>query len=341
MSESRESPLRVAVLVDSEYVQRWQRDALARLVGQTDARVTTVVINELETDADESRDTRTVVRDSIDRIRTYPLWSLLGVTRALTDDIASEQSVPITSVPGVRSADWRTSKPQSADEYWNTLPPDTVATLAETDIGIRFGFGMIKGEVLDAPTYGVLSYHLGDIREYRGQPGGFWEFLNGEDEMGITVQRLTDTLDGGEIAAIEHVDISQSHTFQAVRRQAQRKAKTMLVPAVETVTVPEENVTVPETIGTLYSMPEGRDVVRYTYKNTRGQLRNRLGEKVTDDRRISSVVTAGLLLVGVLLAGIRRMDRDDSGDSAALEQVLGLFVLCLGVGRWLETNDGP
>jgi len=49
------------------------------------------------------------------------------------------------------------------------LPSDVVNSYcSDLDILVGFGFGIIRGGVLTAPTYGVFSYHHGDIREYRG-----------------------------------------------------------------------------------------------------------------------------------------------------------------------------
>jgi len=336
MNEPADTTLDVGILVDSEFVEQWQRDALDRLVRELDAEITTVVVNDQETDADRDRNVTTELRDAVERLRTYPLWSLLGVVRTLTDDPAHEQPVRVDSVPGVASAEWVSCTTQTVDKYWETFPAGTVELLAETDIVVRFGFGMIKGDVLEAPTHGVVSYHMGDIREYRGQPGGFWEFLNSESEMGVTVQRLTETLDGGEIAALERFDISQSHTYQAVWRRAHDRATTLLVPAVRTLTREDRCLRAPDELGTLYSMPEGADVVRYLCKNTRGRIRSRIWDAATTDREASLAVTVLLLVTGALLTTARPVLGDRSRRTVHPEQLLGaglLGVSLLRMGR--------
>jgi hypothetical protein len=67
------------------------------------------------------------------------------------------------------------------------------------DFVLRFGFGIIRGDILEVPTYGVWSFHHGDEREYRGGPPCFWEIYNGDPCTGAVLQRLTDRLDGGII----------------------------------------------------------------------------------------------------------------------------------------------
>ncbi len=67
------------------------------------------------------------------------------------------------------------------------------------DVLLRFGFRIIRGEILDSARYGVWSFHHGDNREYRGTPAMFWEMYEGNPVCGVTLQILTDQLDGGKV----------------------------------------------------------------------------------------------------------------------------------------------
>ena len=49
------------------------------------------------------------------------------------------------------------------------------------------GYGIIKEPLLTITPLGILSYHHGNMRKYRGQPPALWELYNNEKEMGITV----------------------------------------------------------------------------------------------------------------------------------------------------------
>lgn len=72
---------------------------------------------------------------------------------------------------------------------------------ARLDVLLRFGFGLLRGEVLDAACYGIWSYHHGDNEFYRGLPPGFWEMAEGNPVAGVVLQRLTEELDGGLVLA--------------------------------------------------------------------------------------------------------------------------------------------
>jgi hypothetical protein len=70
---------------------------------------------------------------------------------------------------------------------------------ADLDVMIRFGFRIIKGDILGAARYGVWSIHHGDNRKYRGGPALFWEMYERNPESGTVLQVLTDQLDGGRV----------------------------------------------------------------------------------------------------------------------------------------------
>lgn len=69
----------------------------------------------------------------------------------------------------------------------------------QLDFIIRFGFGILKGEILHASKWGVWSYHHGDPEVFRGGPPGFWEIYKSVPTTGAILQRLTPKLDQGII----------------------------------------------------------------------------------------------------------------------------------------------
>jgi hypothetical protein len=75
----------------------------------------------------------------------------------------------------------------------------------DLDIMVRFGSGILRGDILQAAKLGVLSFHHGDNRINRGGLAGFWEVYFRQDTTGFTIQRLTEELDGGEVLMRGHV----------------------------------------------------------------------------------------------------------------------------------------
>lgn len=67
------------------------------------------------------------------------------------------------------------------------------------DILIRFGTGILKGEILNCTPFGVISFHHGDHEINRGGPAGFWEIVNHQSKTCFIIQQLTEELDGGNV----------------------------------------------------------------------------------------------------------------------------------------------
>jgi len=67
------------------------------------------------------------------------------------------------------------------------------------DVLIRFGFNILKGDILTSARYGVWSFHHGDNDFYRGGPALFWEIYERHPLSGVILQVLTEELDAGTV----------------------------------------------------------------------------------------------------------------------------------------------
>jgi len=81
-------------------------------------------------------------------------------------------------------------------EYFQDEDIKTIRSF-EPDFMLRFGFSIIRGDILHAAPYGVWSYHHSDEQLIRGGPAGFWEVFLKHHVQGVILQRLTNHLDGG------------------------------------------------------------------------------------------------------------------------------------------------
>ena len=90
---------------------------------------------------------------------------------------------------------------------------DIVTPLLDFDIDVllRYEFGIISGDILTLPKYGIWSFHHGDNDINRGGPAGFWEARNKEAYVGATLQKLSDSLDGGDIIDKMYYHVSPSY----------------------------------------------------------------------------------------------------------------------------------
>jgi hypothetical protein len=78
----------------------------------------------------------------------------------------------------------------------------------DLDILIRCGSGILRGDILRAAKFGIISFHHADNRINRGGPPAFWEVYYRQDTTGFTIQRLTEELDGGDALMRGHFQTS-------------------------------------------------------------------------------------------------------------------------------------
>ena len=102
----------------------------------------------------------------------------------------------------------------------------------ELDVLIRLGFRILRGPILDAARHGTWSFHHGDNRVYRGGPPGVWEVLEDRTESGVTLQRLTEELDGGQVLA-RLVCATHRFSFERNLRRLLARSPTMLLGSLQ------------------------------------------------------------------------------------------------------------
>ncbi len=120
-----------------------------------------------------------------------------------------------------------------------------------SDVVVNFEHEILRGRILFEPKYGILSFHSGDVRKYRGRPAAFWQFINGENEIGVTLQRLTDDLDGGFPIVIKSADISDASTYWEVKVKQNRLYDDMLVEGIRLIQDPDFSIERPDELGDL------------------------------------------------------------------------------------------
>jgi len=84
---------------------------------------------------------------------------------------------------------------------------------ANLDVIFRFGFRIIRGEILQTARFGVWSFHHDDNQEYRGGPPLFWEIQQRNPVSGTILQILTDSLDGGRVIYRGHSSTNFSSLY--------------------------------------------------------------------------------------------------------------------------------
>lgn len=190
--------LRVAIMVDDLFLQTWQRNALREALAGPDAQLVAVVVgwppvehmpswleNLRKGRLHKSTELYDFYEQLAERLRGGSLeHARRHDIRDLIDD------VPILNIEPRRQ--------RRVYEYVEDADIDWLRN-QNIDVIVRFGFRIIKGDILSVAKYGVWSFHHGDENQFRGGPSCFWEMVNGETKVGCILQVLTEKLDGGRV----------------------------------------------------------------------------------------------------------------------------------------------
>ena len=286
---SEVEPATVGILTEP-FLYEWQVRAIERLQDETDITVSLVVQNVADTECEaESWNTKQRlglddVTQFFDVFRQEKAWTLVLAERNIARLLGDEQTLwhrhSIENVDCLAETEHVQCVPET-ENGWNELPDDVVSRLeAECDVAIRFGFGLVRGDVLTAPKYGVLSFHPADIRRYRGM-GPPAIFHDGRARAGSTLQRLNESIDGGEIVAYDDVSLADCHTLWDVFDRLATLQISLLTSGIASLRDPSfEPQTIPdEQLGEFYYRDQRRTVSfsgRVLAKNLAGRVRHGL-----------------------------------------------------------------
>lgn len=269
-------PLRVCLLAGTGTVPEWFAAALEAATAREDVELSLVV------DADVPDGGGDV--DLLTDVRRKKSWVFVAALQKFSEAVFGAPSYGsrrhYEDVPCLADVPVRRTTVVPSGEYGYEFPAADVAAIADAaDVAVHFGVGILRGEILDAPTHGVVGFHHGDIREYRGGPPGFWEFLHGRSTAGVTVQRFTETLDGGSILAFEAVDVDDARSWREVRRRQCAASESMLATALRNLRDPDFEPERPAELGAVYS-PDQRDwrvTLRYVVREATARIETILG----------------------------------------------------------------
>lgn len=294
MSEPLSNPPTDLCVLTEPYLMAYQVRTLETVVAKTDIDIPLVIVNSPEYPAIDPRlkakaanerfgiATGQMFFKTFARERT---WALVLAEKKLAEQLgastASLRRIHVDDISCVSDAEIHHVTPVM-DGSWSKLPVETVDLVRENcDIAVRFGFGLLGSDILHAPEFGVLSFHPADVRQYRGL-GTPQAWLDGCETMGVTLQRLTETIDGGEIVAYEETDVSECATLWEVYETLYDLHPDLLVTGIRNLRDPSFEATVPESPGPYYPIRSRQKLSfagRILLKNIVGRITSSTGRQ--------------------------------------------------------------
>lgn len=140
-------------------------------------------------------------------------------------------------------------RPELKGKHSQYFPTNAIEEIRkhQPDVILRFGFNILRGEILNAAPLGVWSYHHCDPKVIRGGPGSFWEYLLKQDKQGAILQRLTEKLDDGIIIRQGWFRLIK-HSYSENLNQLLAGTSSWMADAIREVTVNGTLRSIPKTV---------------------------------------------------------------------------------------------
>ena len=131
-----------------------------------------------------------------------------------------------------------------------TFQPDSVNTKdsieylkkSNADIFIVVSFGQIlSGEVLALPKLYSLNVHASLLPKYRGAAPINQAIASGEKETGVTIIKMDERMDEGEIALKETVAIDERDDAVTLSKRLSKKGAELLLKAIDSIKIKKIN----------------------------------------------------------------------------------------------------
>lgn len=109
---------------------------------------------------------------------------------------ALESGIPVYQPARIREPEYV--------ELIRSLSPDVIVVAA---------FGQIlPADILNAPRFGCINVHASLLPRYRGSAPIQWSILNGDAETGVTIMRMDEGVDTGDIILQKRIPIAMDET---------------------------------------------------------------------------------------------------------------------------------
>ncbi len=200
-SKSPAKPLRIGVMVDDFVLAKVFRQVLMDIQASNFANLELVIVNQQAPAASKAEPAGKLARYSRLLRERDQRKRLLYTIYQNVDQRRLVDPNPLDPVDAsdILGTCQRLDVVPITKKFVHRFPPEAIEALRAQDLDVilRFGFNILRGDVLTTARYGVWSFHHGDNDSYRGGPALFWEVVEDNPCSGVILQVLTEKLDDG------------------------------------------------------------------------------------------------------------------------------------------------
>lgn len=185
---SQPQQFRFGILCNSLQLEQWQSNAISLLI-EAGHSLELIVLN----------DTKNPAVPILEKLRHYPFNRLFfRLWDRFVFRPASKKPTDISQLTRKAKVLACAVSLQGVSSYFSKKDVETIQSF-QLDFLLRFGFNIIRGDILNVAKHGIWSFHHDDEEVVRGGPPGFWEVYHRMHTNAVILQQLNHALDKGII----------------------------------------------------------------------------------------------------------------------------------------------
>jgi folate-dependent phosphoribosylglycinamide formyltransferase PurN len=152
--------------------------------------------------------------------------------------------------------------------------PEFAARLRELDVDVLLHQTpeILRRDVLRAPKIGILNRHLSMLPDYRGAWPVFWQFVNSESCLGITIHMVDEGIDTGPVLEQAAVERRPDETLVSAHRRLFTHAVGLTADALARLARGETGARPHSASTVCYRTPSPSEVLAFMFSRRRWSL---------------------------------------------------------------------
>ncbi|MBI2669615.1 MAG: methionyl-tRNA formyltransferase [Candidatus Yanofskybacteria bacterium] len=152
-------------------------------------------------------------------------YDIVAVVTAPDKPVGRKQ---ILTPPPIKVAAQKLGLPVLQPKKLKNLNPETWTL--KPDLGIVAAYGkLIPPEIFNLPEYGTLNIHPSLLPKYRGPSPIQTAILNGDTETGVTIMKVDEDMDHGDIVATGNWQLAIGNAYQEIHDQLAKFGAELLI----------------------------------------------------------------------------------------------------------------
>ena len=159
-------------------------------------------------------------------------------------NVADVYGIPVLARSELNSEEFR--------KLIKTYDPDLFISIASPVI--------FKEELIKIPRLGCINIHTAPLPWYRGMLPSFWQLYHGEKEAGITIHRIDEGIDTGDIIIQHSLPIYPEESLDKLILRTKRESAKLMVKVIDSFRKGEVQYRKMEGEGSYFTFPSREDV---------------------------------------------------------------------------------